>query len=172
MTWIQTFTGRKFYPLAPNADDIDIVDIAHSLSLQCRYTGHCKQFYSVAEHSVHVAMAASRDNRLWALLHDASEAYLTDVPRPIKPAMTEYKAMEGRVMFEVCRKFKLPRVMPQEVKDLDARILHDEMRQIMGPPPEPWQDMHPSGLIGIKLPCWPPAYAKYKFLELYLEITS
>ena len=69
--WMQTFTGRQFWPADPRADEIDIRDIAHALSMQCRYAGHCTQFYSVAEHCVLLANAIP-EQKLWALLHDAS----------------------------------------------------------------------------------------------------
>jgi hypothetical protein len=72
--WMQTFTGRRFWPLDPRGEDVLIEDIAHALSLLTRYGGHCTRFYSVAEHSVLLARAATPENALWLLLHDASEA--------------------------------------------------------------------------------------------------
>src|SRR5271156_4912831 len=80
--WIQTFTGKKFYPFNPKPQDIDIRDIAHALSNICRFTGHTKRFYSVAEHSRNVAKLVPAHMKLQALLHDASEAYLCDIARP------------------------------------------------------------------------------------------
>src|SRR5689334_14267678 len=86
--WIRTYTGRKFYLFDSGPEDVEIEDIAHALSMQCRYNGHVQRFYSVAEHSCYVSaiVAAEMGNAkydinvaLWALLHDASEAYLGDV---------------------------------------------------------------------------------------------
>jgi hypothetical protein len=81
---MQLLSGKAFYVTDPKPEDIDILDIAHSLSMQCRYNGHTKGFYSVAEHSVLVANLVPPRLRLQALLHDASEAYVGDVIRPIK----------------------------------------------------------------------------------------
>ena len=78
--WIQTYTGRQFWPLDPRIEDIDIHDIAHALSHQCRYSGHCLRFYSVAEHSVLLSHHVAGEHMLWALLHDAWEAYLAAIP--------------------------------------------------------------------------------------------
>ena len=87
MCWIQTYTGRKFHPLRPRVAEVDVRDIAHALSLKCRFGGHCRVFYSVAEHSVRVSRvleAKGRELAVWGLMHDAGEAYLPDVGRPVK----------------------------------------------------------------------------------------
>lgn len=134
--WIETYSGRKFHPLDPRPEDVEIEDIAHSLAMQCRFNGHCRFFYSVAEHSVlvarHVESVAGREAALWALLHDAAEAYVTDVPRPIKPMLRGYGEIEGRVMAAIAQRFGLPAVMPREVKEADRRILTDEHYRVMG----------------------------------------
>lgn len=83
-SWIQTFSGRQFFPLEPRVEDVCIEDIAHGLSNLCRYAGHCECFYSVAQHCLLVSRVVPREHALRGLLHDASEAYLIDVPRPIK----------------------------------------------------------------------------------------
>ena len=84
MSWIQVYSGKSFSPLSPTIEDIEIEDIAHALSLQCRYAGHCLYHYSIAQHSVLVSRYVSQENKLWGLLLDASEAYPMDVPMPIK----------------------------------------------------------------------------------------
>jgi 5'-deoxynucleotidase YfbR-like HD superfamily hydrolase len=84
MSWIQTYQGGCFEPFNPHPDQIHIRDIAHALALTCRFTGHCLDFYSVAQHSVMVSQIVSHKHALAGLLHDASEAYLTDVASPIK----------------------------------------------------------------------------------------
>src|ERR1019366_6268112 len=80
---IRTYTGILFDFEEPEASPIRIEDIAHALSLLCRFAGHCKEFYSVAEHSVRVSYACPEEHALWGLMHDASEAYCVDVPRPL-----------------------------------------------------------------------------------------
>jgi len=80
--WIQTYTGKRFWPLDPRPEDVDILDIAHSLSLLCRFTGHTSSFYSVSQHSILVAQEVPKRLRLWALFHDAAEAYIGDIARP------------------------------------------------------------------------------------------
>jgi 5'-deoxynucleotidase YfbR-like HD superfamily hydrolase len=102
--WSQTFTGLQFWPCDPRREDVRVEDIAHALALQCRFAGHCRVPYSVAEHSVRVAewvwdeTSGDRRASLAALLHDASEAYCVDVPRPLKPYLTGYREIEHGVM--------------------------------------------------------------------------
>lgn len=109
--WIQTYTGKKFFPLDPDPELICIEDIAHSLAMQCRYNGHTRRFYSVAQHSVILASKffKSHDLRFAALLHDASEAYLSDVPLPIKhlPQFTFYREAEDRLQRMIFAKFEV-----------------------------------------------------------------
>lgn len=136
--WMQTYTGKKFWPLDPDPAEIDILDIAHALSNACRYAGHVMRFYSVAEHSVLVSMHVSDPNQKWALLHDASEAYLVDMPRPVKRFLPGYQEAETRLMAAICERFGLPPEMPDEVKDIDNRILVDEREVLMAPSTLDW----------------------------------
>lgn len=103
--WILSYTGKKINFTSPNVNDIDIVDIAHSLSMLCRFGGHTNRFYSVAEHSVHVSKLVPKSRRLEALLHDAAEAYLVDIPTPIKNYMPNYKRMEDHLLRVIYQKF-------------------------------------------------------------------
>ena len=136
--WIQTHTGTMFYPLDPRVEDIDIHDIAHALSMQPRYAGHTRRFYSVAEHSIYIAKACSPEHALWGLLHDASEAYLCDIPRPIKPYLTNYAEIEARLMHVICEKFGLSPTIPEEIKRLDRAILRNEYEGLLAPHPSQW----------------------------------
>jgi uncharacterized protein len=141
--WIQTYTGGIFYPLDPRPDEINIEDIAHSLSLQCRFSGHCREHYSVAQHSVILAENLPEELRLWGLLHDASEAYLVDLPRPIKRSCDMgrmYREYEAALMRCVCERFNLPVEEPAEVKRMDTVLLMTEKRDLMTPEPKPWED--------------------------------
>jgi hypothetical protein len=127
---IITYNGITFWPLDPRIDEVNIEDIAHSLSMQCRFNGHLRCFYSVSEHSVRVAAQCSPENALWGLLHDASEAYLTDLPAPIKEEMPDYKKMERIVQAVICEKFGLPIDEPAEVKKNDIILRVTEMRDL------------------------------------------
>ena len=98
MSWMQTYTGLKFDPTKPNIEMINVMDIAHALSLQCRFNGHCLYFYSIAEHSVRVSkFLRKKKDRLWGLLHDASETYVGDLIRPVKELLPKYNEIEEEV---------------------------------------------------------------------------
>lgn len=129
--WIQTKTGKKFYPLDPRIEDIDIIDIAWSLSNQCRYNGHSKRFYSVAEHSCYVSMYVDKEWALEGLLHDAAEAYISDVPAPIKPYLVGYKEIEIKLEEIIANKFCLAYPWDDNIKRIDCAILGDEQEQLM-----------------------------------------
>lgn len=151
--WIQTYTGRKFYPLAPSIDDIFIEDIAHALSNICRFTGHCLSFYSVAQHSVMVSNRVEVrsgtgvvDEQIllaeWGLLHDSTEAYICDMARPVKRQIAGYREIETRLEQCVAAKFGItPDILEHAaIKDVDLRMLATERRDLMAPPPEAWVD--------------------------------
>lgn len=129
--WMQTFTGRRFYPLDPRPDELDPEDIAHALSLLCRYGGHVERFYSVAEHCVLMSEAVAPENALAALLHDAAEAYVVDVPRPLKRQLPGYQAIEDGVWNAICLRFHLAGDLPNEVHEADNRILLTERNALM-----------------------------------------
>ncbi len=169
--WIQTYTGKRFDYDKVDPSQIDIVDIAHALSMQCRYAGHCIRFYSVAEHSVHMANEASAENKLAALLHDASEAYLVDIPRPLKVSLVGYKEREEELMLAIAEKYGFVWPMPPEVKFLDNSMLSDEREQNMSFMSESaveWGAKYPA--LGVKLQYWTPSVAKARFLELFREL--
>lgn len=167
-SWMQTYSGLKFWPLDPREDEVDIRDIAHSLSMQCRYGGHSLRFYSVAEHSVHMARMVSPENALWALLHDAAEAYVADVPRPLKRHLPGYKEVEARVMASICDHFDLAHEMPAEVHEADERILSDEIHQNMES--MEWHNRHASPL-GVALEFWTPPVAELYFMDAFRKLT-
>lgn len=165
--FMQVYSGTKFWPLSPRTCEINIADIAHSLSMQCRYNGHCKRFYSVAEHSVLIARwllrSCSPQIALWGLLHDASEAYLADVPRPLKPHLAGYKTMEVRVMMVVCDAYGLPYDMPFSVHEADTRIIADELVNMK---PMDWHKKHDNPL-GVPMMYWTPEEAEEEFLNTF-----
>lgn len=140
-SWIQTFTGIKFDPLQPDPSAVDIRDIAHALSLQTRFGGHTKDFYSIAQHSVLVSLECDPADALWGLLHDASEAYIADVCRPVKRqrVMDGYRKIEGWIMAAVCDRFDLPHEQPASVKRADELLLVTEARDLLGPLVPGWK---------------------------------
>lgn len=165
--WIQTYTGRKFYPLSPRAEDIDIVDIAHALSQKCRFTGHCSEFWSVANHSITVADECTGKNALIALMHDAAEAYMPDVASPIKSLLPDVMEME-RVLWKcIAERFDLPLEMPIEVKNVDLLVLESERRRFMSPSKHNWG--LPSGRF-IKLDQKPAHQAKTHFIRMFTAL--
>lgn len=170
MTWMQTYTGRAFTPLTPRIEDIDLLDIAHALSNQCRFAGHCLRFYSVAEHSVYVSRIVPPELARAALLHDAAEAYLVDVPRPIKPYLGGYEDLEGVVWEAVRERFGLPILTGWSlIKEVDDAVLAAERDQVMGAAPRAWAPLPPPP-PGLFIAALPPAQAKTMFLERAREI--
>jgi uncharacterized protein len=129
--WMQTFTGRRFYPLDPRPDEIDPADIAHALSLLCRYGGHVDRFYSVAEHCLLMSQAVAPEHALAALLHDATEAYVCDVPRPLKRQLARYREIEEQVWYAIAYRYRLDVDLPAEVKEADNRILLTERAALL-----------------------------------------
>ena len=170
-SWMQTYAGLAFWPLDPHESEILIEDIAHSLSLQCRFAGHTKKFYSVAQHSVLVAQTVPVEHAAWGLLHDASEAYLIDFPRPVKNHSKlgeEYKKIEKNLTDCICRRFGLPEQEPACIKHADLRVLMAEARDLLGPHPMDW------GNQAVPLPerivPWTPERSEEEFINLALDL--
>lgn len=129
--WFQTHTGIQFYPLDPQPEDICIDDIAHALSKICRFGGHTKEFYSVAQHSVIVSNIVPPHLALTGLMHDATEAYIGDVVRPLKYSLPDYIQIEQRLWEVIAERFNLPSVLPPEIKHADNRALVTERRDLL-----------------------------------------
>ncbi len=168
--WIQTYCGVKFFPTDPLPQDVHIEDIAHALSLSCRYTGHVREFYSVAEHCVHVFRLCSEENKAWGLLHDASEAYISDIARPVKPLLANYQELEENLMKCIAARFELPWPAPKEVKQYDTAMLLIEKEDLLGPSPQEWDIALDISLPVIYIECWGPKEAERRFLEAYDSI--
>jgi len=127
---LQTFTGKVLRPLDPWPGDFCIEDIAWSLAHQCRYNGHTKLFYSVATHCMLVAFFLPPSLKLEGLLHDASEAYLTDLPSPLKQQMPEYRKIEARVEDAIETQYRL--IKSPQVKEADDYVFQLEAALVMG----------------------------------------
>jgi hypothetical protein len=155
---IRTFSGKYIDPLNPNPDLICIEDIAHSLSMQCRFGGHTRQFYSVAQHSVMCALKLPDELKLAGLLHDASEAYLMDIPSPVKRRLTNYKEIENNLMKVIADKFGFAWPLDQRVHEIDREELQLE-----------WDYYVVQSDISFEYPLT-PKFAKLKFLDIYVKL--
>jgi len=167
---MQTYTGKRYYPVDPRADEVDIIDIAHALSMLCRFGGHCNRFYSVAEHSVCVSHLVPREHALLGLLHDATEAYVCDVPRPLKLSLPEYKDAEHLNWLAIATHFGLPFAMPACVKHADNAVLYAEQQVLMRPDPGRGWCVGETGDIDVRdvrIRCWSPEVAERAFLDCY-----
>lgn len=178
--WICTFTGGLFWPLDPRPDEIHIEDIAHALSLQCRFTGHVRSFYSVAQHAVLVAGAVEglQDQPPWlqlqALLHDASETYLCDIARPVKqtPEFQSYRDIERQLEAAIFARFGLPTDMHPYVRHCDNVLLVTEARDLMSGFDERWTILHPQLHTALpeRITPWSPTRAETVFLEVFRKL--
>ncbi|MFN9115813.1 MAG: phosphohydrolase [Bacteroidota bacterium] len=202
---IQTFTGRHINPFDPDPAAIDIEDIAHALSHICRFTGHTRTFYSVAEHctraadyntmtSIHGTMGKrSRRLALATLLHDASEAYLTDIPRPLKPHvyvrpylematgtrgnLYSYRGAEGELQTTIYSRFGLTTDdisdFTQAIHEADLIMLATERRDLLTPTSAIWPELeHLTPMLPDRIVPLAPAAAKTDFLRLFHELTQ
>jgi uncharacterized protein len=177
--WIQLISGEPFWPLDPRPEEVELSDIAWALSMQCRYAGHVRRFYSVAEHSVMVSRFVLPEHALWGLLHDASEAYLVDLPRPIKRSMPDYRHHEDALMRVIADRFGLPWPMPDAVKQVDMGMLLIERRCLLAESRLPWGfaqggewNEWTDAMCDVDLPCWSPSQAYNEFVQRFAELTT
>lgn len=170
--WMQTVSGRAFWPLDPRPEDISIRDIAHALGMICRFGGHTKRFYSVAEHSWHVSHIVPPEHALSGLLHDATEAYIGDMIRPLKNQVQQFADVEDNVWSAICVKFHLPYGMDPSIKAADNAILLTERDQLLAKPPIPWHWAEGLTPAPRKLHCWTPSEAAPMFLKRFRELTE
>jgi hypothetical protein len=170
--FIGTFSGLRFWPLDLNPEKILVEDIAHALAHQCRFGGHASKFYSVAEHSVHVSQLCPAGDALWGLLHDASEAYLVDLPRPLKqlPEFAPYREAEHRLQRAVAVRFGLAPEQPASVTEADDTMLWIEAHSLLGSMPvEVIRDTRPPFEITDPLL---PVEAERLFLARFKELSA
>jgi len=178
--YIDTYSGLRMYPLDPRPDMVCFEDIAHALSQQCRFAGHTSKFYSVAEHCVHVSRQVPEVYAQAALMHDAAEAYLMDIPRPLKQflwympnalSMQHYKAYETALLRVITDRFKLKWPwdgLPLEVTEADCRMLSTEYMALVNEnPPLSVRAFEPYVL---SLGKWSPDKAKQAFWKRAKEL--
>lgn len=170
---ILTSTGEYFKFLDPWNSPFDIETVAHALSHICRFTGHTRVFYSVAQHSVLVSYLVPAEHQLAALLHDAAEAFIGDVSKPLKRLLPDYEALEKKIEPAVFARFGLPETLDKSIKHADLVMLLTEARDLM---PEhnnaSWAArMGITPLEGTIEP-WSSERAKAEFLQRFMELTT
>lgn len=173
--WMQTYTGKRFDLLAPQPSEIDILDIAHALSMQCRFTGHCSEFYSVAEHSICVSYLVPPEDAFSALMHDAAEAYISDISSPLKRLLPDYKRIELIVERAIATKFDID-IHRSSIKDADMAMLEAERRCMHRSPPQSWELPEMSERMVLHgwdmIMCHPSYDAEVEFMRRFNELNK
>lgn len=174
MTWIILHSGRAFDLLNPRADMINPLDIAHALAHTCRFNGHCTRHYSVAQHSMLVAELVPAEDQLHALLHDATEAFVGDMVRPLKhlPAMSAYREIEQRIWLAICQQFHLVPELPESVKQADMVALATERRDLMPDHPSEWECLRGVRPSSHTIATWSPTFARQAYYDRLLELLA
>jgi len=174
MVQMQTFTGKIVDLQSPTPDVVDIEDVAHALSMICRYGGHCDEFYSVAEHSVVLEEFAARispKESLFFLLHDAAEAYLGDVVSPLKKVLTSFVELEKLWrMLAIGARYDLSTTpeMEDQLVLLENRLVPHEVWSLFHPVSEYWTRLYQEPEPGqVTIRCWDPREAKRRFLDRF-----
>ena len=170
--WMVTASGRKFWPLDPRPEEVFIEDVSHALALQCRFNGSCREFYSVAEHSVRVSLECAPEDALWGLLHDASEAYTGDLIRPLKaqPEMIGFCHVEKALQAVICRRFGLYERMPRSVSHADDVLLATEARDLMPGGGRDWRLMPEP--LEVPIHPWDWRVSEIRFLARFRDLTE
>jgi 5'-deoxynucleotidase YfbR-like HD superfamily hydrolase len=176
---MQTYPGgRQFWPCDPRPEDVDILDIAHALSNQCRYGGHVREFYSVGQHCVLVSLAVPPEDALLGLLHDAAEAYVVDLPRPLKRSgfLDGYFRIEAGVHRAIAQRFGIPEDLPKSVHVADNRLLLTEKRDLVARTDFVWTEAQAKDGSAEpyteRIRPWPPLIAYHRFLKRFGELTT
>jgi uncharacterized protein len=162
--FIRLYSGKTFHFLHPTLEEIDINDIAHSLSRIIRFTGHCHKDLTVAEHCCHCADVAPNEYKLTMLLHDGTESLVGDLNTPLKDLLPQYQEMETHVLQLIARKFGLPYPFPPIVKEIDKRMLVTEMRDLIcgeDYAAYPWKP------YDFKIEPWSMDWAEQEFLKRF-----
>lgn len=130
--FITTFSGKEIYFNNIKSEDIDERDVAHALSMLCRFNGHCKHFYSVAQHSIITSLIVEPEFALEAFCHDFAEYIVGDLVTPVKRNNMTYKTLEDNIFKVISKKFKLKYPFPKEIKKADIKAFEYEWIYVMG----------------------------------------
>lgn len=168
---IMLASGRYFDLEDPASAEFDIEDIAHALAHICRYTGHCRTFYSVAQHSVLVSHAVPQEHAFAGLMHDAAEAFIGDVAKPLKILLPDYKKIETRIEAAVFARFGLPSELSPAVKTADRVLLRTEQRDLMGADGHAWSFTKGTEPLPERINPLSPTAAKALFMARFDELT-
>ena len=168
--YVSTFSGNRFYPLRPHIDRVAIEDIAHGLAYQCRFNGQTKTFYSIAQHSLIVASLVPPPLRLAALLHDAAEAYLGDMVKPLKVLMPEFAALEDQVTAIIAATYGIGFSDYAPIKRADLIALATEKRDLMPHSVERWAYLDGIAPLPGIIVAMDPGEAKQCFLRRFHEL--
>lgn len=166
---MHTYTGIDFWPLDPRADEIVLEDIAHALSRICRFNGHSQVHYSVAQHAVIVSHLVPWVFAFEGLHHDDAEAYLSDLVRPVKKNIPQYKEIERGLEDCIAERFQLMYPFPESVHDIDSRIVADEASALFQRVP-PWTNAYRK--LGVRIRPVPAFIAKQLYLHRHKELTD
>lgn len=169
---IMLASGATFDFLDPWSSDFTIDDIAHGLSQTCRYAGQCRLFYSVAEHSILVSRLVPEEFALEGLLHDATEAFIGDITRPLKQLLPDFKAIEAKVEEAIAARFRFKPGYKKAIKPTDLRVLAAEQQQLMPAGCADWAKADKIIPAKVTVRGLEPAAAKAAFLSRLEEITA
>jgi uncharacterized protein len=183
-TYISTYLGNRFWPQEPRIDRIDLEDIAHGLAYQCRFNGQTRAFYSVAQHSLMVASILPPPMHRAALLHDAAEAYLGDIVKPLKRLLPDFSRIEAGVTELIAQAFAVDfgcedgasdsrrHAIYRAIKQADMVALATEKRDLMPHSTEAWSYLHGFEPLPHSIEPLPPAQAKQAFLDAWVAATA
>lgn len=169
---IMTASGRYFHFEKPDEFDWNIEDIAHGLSNQCRYGGHSRVFYSIAQHSEIASRNAPPGFELEALLHDGHEAFVLDVMTPLKILIPQYRTIEDAAERAMRRNYGLPEHITPEVKRIDLVMLATEKRDIMAEDDSNWSILDGVEPLEEKISPIFPSMAKLRFVARFIELVA
>lgn len=172
MSDIKLVGGSYFNFTSPDMSGVHIRDIAHALSNICRFCGHTRTFYSVAQHSVLASYLVPEGDELAALLHDAAEAFIGDVSSPLKRMLPDYKRIEERIERAVFSHFGVPFPLPESVKRADLVMLCTEKRDLMNATADIWEVCQEYQPLLVRIQPATPSEARDLFLRRFYEVNQ